>query len=254
VTVSVELDDWDRHWQEYASSAEDNPAQMMRRRLIVRLLGLSGAGDRVLDVGSGQGDLLRELQRMYPAAELCGLEYSQAGVEISSRKVPSATFVQCDLLQRSDPPINLASWATHAVCSEVLEHVEDPGRLLVNARAFMRDGCRLVVTVPGGPMSAFDRHIGHRRHFGPASLRALMAKSGFTVELSRGFGFPFFNLYRLIVVGRGERLVRDVAQNAGGSSSRLARDLMRVFGALFRLNTDVVRAGWQIIAVARASR
>jgi SAM-dependent methyltransferase len=255
VTASLsELDNWDRHWLDYASSAEDNPAQMMRRRAIVRLLRLHGAGDRVLDVGSGQGDLLRDLERLYPSAKLCGLEYSRAGVEMSRRKVPKATFVQRDLLLPADPPDGLVGWATHAVCSEVLEHVDDPSALLVNARAFMAEGCRMVVTVPGGPMSAFDKHIGHRRHFDPASLRELLVGSGFKVEIARGFGFPFFNLYRLTVIARGERLVQDVAQNPGGNSSPLARNVMRVFGGLFRLNTNWIGAGWQVIAVAKALR
>jgi len=35
--------------------------------------------------------------------------------------------------------------------------------------------------VPGGPMSAFDRHVGHRRHFSAAALRQLLVNSGFEV-------------------------------------------------------------------------
>src|SRR5205814_933825 len=37
-TVS-RMDDWDRHWDDYASSAERNPAQRFRRKLILSLLG-----------------------------------------------------------------------------------------------------------------------------------------------------------------------------------------------------------------------
>ena len=57
-----------------------------------------------------------------------------------------------------------------------------------------------VVTVPGGPMSAFDRHIGHRRHFSPDDLRAVLLAAGFQVERTTGVGFPFFNLYRLVAI------------------------------------------------------
>ena len=33
-------DDWDHHWSQYGESAEDNPAQSYRRRLVLALLGL----------------------------------------------------------------------------------------------------------------------------------------------------------------------------------------------------------------------
>jgi glycosyltransferase involved in cell wall biosynthesis len=45
--------------------------------------------------------------------------------------------------------------------------VDEPARLLRNARTFLAPGCHLVVTVPGGPRSASDLRIGHRRHYDP---------------------------------------------------------------------------------------
>ena len=134
---------------------------------------------------------------------------------------------------------------------EVLEHVDSPHDVLANAAAYLAPGCRAVITVPGGPMSAYDRHIGHRRHFKPGDLRRLLQDSGFEVESADGAGFPFFNLYRLVVVLRGRKLVDDVAVTHDGSSSVLARAVMKVFGALFWLNSSSGRWGWQITAVAR---
>ena len=42
--VATNRDDWDSHWKEYSEGASFNPAQEYRRRLIVKLLGLSGSG------------------------------------------------------------------------------------------------------------------------------------------------------------------------------------------------------------------
>ena len=97
-------------------------------------------------------------------------------------------------------------------------------------------------------MSAFDRHIGHRRHFTPKSMRALLERAGFVVERSVGAGFPFFNLYRVTVLLRGERLVDDVARGAGQWPARL---VMRIFAVLFRLNLSSSPWGWQMLAAAR---
>jgi SAM-dependent methyltransferase len=247
---AAQHDDWDRHWLDYADATEHNPAQQYRRRLIFQLLSLGERPARVLDIGSGTGDFAAELFRRHPNSELLGLEASEAGIEIAQKKAPRARFVQRDLLQGGEPPAEQRGWASHAVCSEVLEHVDRPGELLANAMPYMGPGCRLVVTLPGGSMSAFDRHIGHRRHFSPAAVRGLLDAAGFEVEEASGAGFPFFNLYRLAVILRGERLVEDVsAENV--SESRLTRATMAAFGVLFRLNLRHGRRGWQTVAVAR---
>jgi trans-aconitate methyltransferase len=62
----------------------------------------------------------------FPSAQLLGLELSQSGVEISRQKVPEARFVQRNLLEKVEVPEDQRGWATHAVCSEVIEHVDDP--------------------------------------------------------------------------------------------------------------------------------
>jgi SAM-dependent methyltransferase len=246
---AAQRDDWDQHWDDYAESAERNPAQRYRRKLLFKLLELGG-GARVLDVGSGQGDFAAALLERNPAVDLLGIEVSPAGIEMSKRKAPGASFIVRDLTDPEPPPAEYEGWANRAVCSEVLEHVDDPARLIANALPYMAAGCRLVVTVPGGPMSEFDRHIGHRRHFSPADLRNLLADAGFEVEMSGGAGFPFFNLYRRVVILRGRRLVDDVT--AGGESeSRLADAAMAAFRALFKLNPPTFRGGWQTVAVAR---
>ena len=79
----------------------------------------------------------------------------------------------------------------------------------------MARDCRFVVTVPGGRMSAFDLYIGHRRHYTPASLSALLTNAGFEVELASAAGFPFLNLYRRVVIARGEQVIerREALEN-----------------------------------------
>jgi SAM-dependent methyltransferase len=241
-------DDWEGHWTEFADSAALNPAQDYRRRLIRQLLA-AGPGARILDVGSGQGDEAADLLATWPTAEVLGVELSHAGVEIARQKVPGARFLQHDLMEPLDPPAELRGWATHAVCSEVLEHLDRPETLLEHVRPLLAPGARLVVTVPGGPRSAFDRHIGHRRHFAPRDLEAVLARAGYAVERATGAGFPFFNLYRLTVVARGDKLIDDVGGDAAEMSG-VARAAMRGFGVLFRANLPATRLGWQIVGVA----
>jgi 2-polyprenyl-3-methyl-5-hydroxy-6-metoxy-1,4-benzoquinol methylase len=249
---AAHTDNWEQHWSSYAEAAALNPAQTYRRKLVFQLLGLDTAPKpvRLLELGSGQGDFARDLAAAHPDVEIAGLELSATGVEIAAGKVPKGRFFQCDMSRPVTPPPGLAGWATHAVCSEVLEHLDDPAAVLRNVRPLFAPGCRLAITVPGGPMSAFDRHIGHRRHFTPALLTEVIAASGLAPELVRGAGFPFFNIYRLFVVARGKALIADVDQADGRPLPWAARAAMRSFDWLFRWNRPGTMRGWQLVARA----
>jgi len=246
-------DDWDLHWDDYGDAAEENPAQDYRRKVTLSLLRLqgSGSGVRVLDIGSGQGDMAAAILANFPSAEILGLELSQSGVEISKKKVPAAQFVQRNLLEETAIPLGQRNWATHAICSEVIEHVDDPVQLLRNAREYMRPGCVLALTAPGGPMSEFDKHIGHRKHYRPDEIEELFRQAGYAPEYAGRAGFPFFNLYRYVIILRGKKLIEDVSSQRGPSGSRLARVVMAAFHVLFRMNLPSSPWGWQMVGRAR---
>ncbi len=251
-TAARDADDWETHWGDYAESNAQNPAQDYRRRLIASALDLDHAlaPVRLLELGCGHGHFARDMLQSYPGIELVGLDRAEAGVAIARRKAPAGVFVQADLMSAESLPQRYRRFATHAVCSEVLEHVDDPVLFLQNARALLAPGCRLVITVPRGPVSAFDRHIGHRRHFSPPVLQEILTRAGFERVRLDAAGFPFFNLYRLAVVARGAALVREAARDDGKPLPLAARLLMRAFSTLFHFNLDRGRLGWQLVAVA----
>jgi SAM-dependent methyltransferase len=252
--VSAPEDRWDTHWDDFGEANERNPAQEYRRRLAMWLLERRGTPQRLLDIGCGNGQLLATAAARWPTAELLGLELSEAAVAEARRKVPTARLHARDLLADTRPEAGEAGWATHAVCSEVLEHVDDPIAFLRSARQWMAPGCRVVVTVPGGPMSAFDRHIGHRRHFSPDDLREVMSAAQLEARLVEGAGFPFFNLYRMLVMLRGESLVADARPGAKRTPAGLmVRAGMATFRPLFLFNLPRSPFGWQTVGVAQAS-
>jgi len=244
-------DDWNQHWDAYEAAARLNPAQDFRARLVRDALALDRAAGpvRLLDIGSGQGDFAQKLLAAFPGAQYVGIELSRSGVEHSRRKVPSARFFEGDVQRPLELPDEYRGWATHAVCAEVLEHLDDPAQALRHVLPWMAPGGRLIVTVPGGPMSAFDRHIGHRRHYTPAALGALLADAGLDRVDVRGAGFPFFNVYRLAVIAQGDGLAEKAGQP--GFDARLGpRIAAKVFGGLFRMTTSRSRFGWQLVAQA----
>jgi SAM-dependent methyltransferase len=147
---------------------------------------------------------------------------------------------------------NLHGWADVATCVEVVEHQDDPTRLLKNARRYLAPRGRLIVTAPGGPVAYFDRHIGHRRHYRASELRDLVAGAGFRVESALSAGFPFFNLYKIAAIARGRDVVKLAAATESDSSAGtlLAYAAFDVFHRLFRLNAKSTPWGWQTLVVA----
>lgn len=247
-------DDWQSAWLELGASATRNPARAYRSRLIRDAVAEAGEAPRIIDFGSGQGDLALEMQRAFPGAVIAGFELSESGVEIARRKLPAGRFIQADLLKDERPAAAdaLRGWADVAICSEVLEHVDQPEIVLRNIRPYLRPGGRLIVTVPAGPMSAFDRHIGHRRHYPARALSPLLDGAGYRIVRLASAGFPFFNLYRLTVILRGEAVIRDAVRENGRTHPALLA-AFAAYDALFRWNLANTPWGWQSFAVARPS-
>jgi SAM-dependent methyltransferase len=249
MTEANDHDDWDDHWEHYAAAAKYSPTQIYRRWLTLRLLERRGTPNRLVDFGSGPGDLLDDATRRWPGAELLGLELSATGIELAKEKGPRADFIRANLESDHATDERFVGWGTHAACSEVLEHVDDPVALLRNARGYLQPGARLVVTVPGGTMSAFDRHIGHRRHYTPQLLEQTFVDAGLESIMVGGAGYPFFNFYRWFVVTRGEKVIEDVFAS-GGKLSLSARLAMLAFRPLLAVSLPRSPWGTQIFGVA----
>jgi SAM-dependent methyltransferase len=246
-------DDWSSHWNTYAKVASKNPAQEMRHNIVLeKLLKLAEKPALLLDIGSGQGDFLSKAVKSSAAMKYVGFELSESGVSISRDKVPQAEFFQVNLFA---PPADVAQFIDQgdvAICSDVIEHVDEPEEFCRRLRAYLKPSAYLFLTVPGGPMSDFDRHIGHRTHYDETSITKLLRAAGFNVEKVVLTGFPFFNCYRMMVILRGKRLISDVETNKEGVTSGLLADLiMRIFRLLFKLNIGHSRFGWQVFAIAR---
>src|SRR5271163_4501491 len=97
MTELAARDDWDTHWEDYGETARYSPAQIYRRWLTLRLLERRGTPQRLVDLGSGTGDLLEGAGHRWPRAELLGLELSANGVALAKLKVPRAEFLQANL-------------------------------------------------------------------------------------------------------------------------------------------------------------
>jgi 2-polyprenyl-3-methyl-5-hydroxy-6-metoxy-1,4-benzoquinol methylase len=243
-------DNWDLHWKQNQNSASLNPAQVYRHQLVARIVeGLKPAS--LVDLGCGQGDFLQYLDTRNSNIELRGLELSHTGTEITKSKVSRAVVVQADVLSSGFSP-NILPESSIGTCIEVLEHLDDALQFLKRAKELIAQDGLLIITVPSGPRTAFDVHIGHRRHFDKKSLTQLLHESGFSNISVERYGWPFFNLYRTLVLIRGKKLIQDVESDSV-TDSVLTKFLAKFFSVFFKMNIRSRYVGWQLVATCTVS-
>ena len=141
-------------------------------------------GDSVLEVGAGIGNIAGRLmgkRLLYVAAEKDPL-YLHA---LRNRFLRTPNVA----VQRIDPesPEDLAGLEhcfDTVLCLNVLEYLDDPGRVLDGLRTTLKPGGVLVILVPQNPglYGSLDRSLGHKRRYRAADLRQLLESHGFTIE------------------------------------------------------------------------
>jgi SAM-dependent methyltransferase len=135
------------------------------------------------------------------------------------------------------------------VCSEVLEHVEDPGAVLSAIRTLLKPGGTVLLTVPAGMShwSVQDEAAGHLRRFEFAEFADLLRKQGFAIDRQYGWGGPVGSLYNRLIARVGPERAANTAQ------FRTVQGLAWLMRVALRID-DLFKSesGYQL--VARASR
>ena len=128
-------------------------------------------GEAVLDVGCGNGIISRAVGAM--GYEVTGIDSSVKTIEAaqSSNNLPNVKFIVTPAGELTPEPGKYAA----IICSEVLEHLEDPAFLLGILKKSLKDNGILLVTVPNGK--------GPRERFVTKPVQYLQAKNNFIWKL-----------------------------------------------------------------------
>jgi 2-polyprenyl-3-methyl-5-hydroxy-6-metoxy-1,4-benzoquinol methylase len=198
------------------SDAEAPGAHAYIRPVMLDLFNSMSAGSHspvVIDLGCGNGSLLREFGDKTSQELLFGLDGSQSGIEQARRALPGADFRVADVCgDLSDHPAY--GKCDFVFSTEVVEHLFDPVAFARNCFSFVRPGGRVIITTP---YHGYLKHIaiavcgktdfhfhpllvgGHIKFWSRRTLSQLLETAGLKVVGFRGVG-RFSGLWKSMVL------------------------------------------------------
>ena len=183
-------DYYEELWQRLPDELDPPDLQLRTAFMLAQV----SAGERVLDLGCGAGDLTAQLARA--GAQPTGVEVAQAAVDRARARHPDLSFA----LAAIDGPLPLQDGAFDVVwASEVIEHVADTARWLSEVRRVLVPGGRLLLTTPNhsrprllvAGIELYSEPLGDHLHLYTAtSLREVLEQFDFSDVAIRGVGGP----------------------------------------------------------------
>ena len=143
---------------------------------------------RFLELGCGNGNVIREIEKRLPESTIVGSELHEEGL-LNARGRVACELVQADIY-------SLPNWAKFDLIGifDVLEHLPDDVKALQEIRQSLKPGGKLIITVPASMKlwSYFDEVAGHFKRYSCDTLEEALLKSGFKIVKNEPFMMPLF--------------------------------------------------------------
>ena len=150
---------------------------------------------RVLDVGCGSGTMAKALKRERPDLEVHGVDFATSAIQSASRDAGGVIFkvAPAETLPFAD------GWFDAVTMYDVLEHVDDPDRVLGEIARVLKPGGRFHIVLPleGQPKTIYTligcglrwtakvKYAGHIQIYSDARYRAEAVAAGLPVRSVR---------------------------------------------------------------------
>lgn len=189
-----------------------------------------------LEIGCGTGYVLSGVAQAYPEAALTGSEVFSAGLSYAAKRVERAILLQMDArnIPYTDEFDVIGAF-------DVLEHIEEDGRVLAKMLRALRPGGGIALTVPQHPWlwSPQDDRACHVRRYRVGELRDKVIRAGFQVVLETSF---VSLLLPAMIASR--KLHRKAPSNEEALAElRLPRLINSLFEGIMNAERQLIRAG-----------
>lgn len=123
------------------------------RRYIMSVLDLNKS-IRILDLGCGPGELMKEILKANPSVDMSGLDLSEGMLNESKRKNPSANHIQMDVadLNTLDQEFNII------ISSHSLPYWKNPKKVMEDLHSILKPNGRIIIGFASGE-SLYDKLV-----------------------------------------------------------------------------------------------
>jgi len=239
--------DYDSQWDRLGDFIQHNPGARHRRRMIGRILSnLPERPERIIDLGCGPGFTISAVSVSCPLAELVGIDFSTSAIREARNRMPQHTWIVADATSTTD-----LEPADVVICTEVIEHVDDPHRFAAQLLNFCREDGHLILTTQSGHVHATERAVGHLRHFSKSDLREILENAGWNVIEVRSWGWPGYWLLKKIANVNPTSTMDKLGNGSYSPLAKAINKLAYVLTRVFSLHNSPL--GTQLVVVALRS-
>jgi SAM-dependent methyltransferase len=218
---ALDADDYDEMWRRLEDFLRYNPGARQRRRLVLGARQRhTGPASDVLDVGCGLGEMVTFLGTELPQCRFTGVDFSSSAIESCRRRSPAHRWAVADVVNDELPgPFDVV------ICSELLEHLDEPQAALTRIAQSLKPRGTMIVTVPNGKVFATERAVGHVRHPTLAMLRDWFERADLDVVEARRWGWPGYLALKYAANVDAERALSALGSGRYSWPVRRANDL-----------------------------
>jgi len=184
---------------------------------------VEGAPREVLELGCAGGAFGARLKERFPGVRVTGVEAGKAAAAKAATRIDRVIHARLEGMDLDADGIARGSLDA-VIAADVLEHIANPWKLLVDLRPFMAPGGALIASIPNvrnlsligdlvvkGEWTYVERgllDVTHLRFFTLASAHAMFAETGWRVETYKLNIAPGLADFWRQSQGRGEINVR----------------------------------------------
>lgn len=230
--VVINYENW---WKKYIYINKYDPGTKIRKEIIIEEI-KDKEKFRILDLGCGSGELLKEIKSKYPDKLLFGGDISDKALKILDKYKITENLYKVDLNNN----IKINEKFDVIIMSEVIEHLSNWMHVFTKLSELLNSGGIIIITTQSGKKYYHHEKVGHIQHFSGNEVCQELIKGGLIICRVVNMGWPFMDIKNV--------LASRYMKKYDGKVRFIDKLLMGVFYYLYKISSK--KRGPQLIMIA----